>query len=92
MTKQELIARAEAEHAQYPQYAGYWNGPEWHVYRALRTDRPSKGLPRYQAGELLLGKYEWPILQWDGAGSFFVQPVNWCTYSTAHGDFELVEE
>ena len=46
-----LIAAADAAHAQYPQYAGHWDG--WVAMRATREVR-TKGGVRVTAGEVVL--------------------------------------
>jgi len=41
--KEYVIAQAEAEHRQYPQYQDHWSGPEWRLARITRGVRTKMG-------------------------------------------------
>lgn len=72
--KAALIARAEAMNAQYPQYAGYWNGPEWEVVTVVRDIR-SKGRTIFTKGQQVLAKTETgPVLRFTKEGEA-IEPI-----------------
>jgi len=48
-------AKAEGAHAQYPQYAGHWDGAEWIAVRIKRNVTTKMGLA-FEAGEITIAK------------------------------------
>ena len=48
---------AKAAHAQYPQYAGHWDGPEWILVEVTRTVKTKLGAA-FVKGDISLGKVE----------------------------------
>jgi hypothetical protein len=59
---------AIAEHAKYPQYAGYWNGPEWTVVRITGNVRTKMGVA-FAKGELTIARRD------------DIYPDSWMAYS-----------
>lgn len=53
ITKRDLIANAEAATAQYPQYRGHWDGPEWTLIRLKRRVKTKLGVA-FEEGEIAL--------------------------------------
>lgn len=53
--KREIRDEASARHAQYPQYEGHWNGPEWRIARVSRSIRTKLG-QAFESGELVLAR------------------------------------
>ena len=54
-TKADIKAVANFKHAQYPQYAGHWDDPEW-VLVQITTDIKTKMGKAFHKGELALAK------------------------------------
>lgn len=54
--RHEVIATANAQNAGYPQYAGYWDGPEWFVVRITKTVKTKMGVA-FDAGEITLARW-----------------------------------
>lgn len=54
-----IIALADRWHAQYPQYAGHWNGTEWKLVRAKRTIS-TKGGTTFRKGDYLIAREQTP--------------------------------
>lgn len=50
-----LIAEAEQQNAQWPQYRGHWSGPEWDLYIVRRDVKTKLGLA-FRRGQVALGK------------------------------------
>ena len=53
--RQNIIDTAARAHAQYPQYAGYWNGPEWKLVVVTRDVKTKMGLA-FRAGDYTLAR------------------------------------
>ncbi len=54
-TLKNLREKARTSHAQYPQYAGHWDGPEWVLVRVTRRIRTKLGVA-FERGELALAR------------------------------------
>lgn len=48
-----IVATADEAHAQYPQYAGHWNGPEWQLGEVARQVRTKSGVA-FRRGDIVL--------------------------------------
>lgn len=55
LSADDLRAIAEAQNAEYPQYRGHWDGPEWIVVRFNRDVRTKMGLA-FRKGEYALAQ------------------------------------
>ena len=42
--KREIRDEAASAHAQYPQYVGHWDGPEWRIARVTRRIKTKLGV------------------------------------------------
>ena len=51
----EIRRLASGDHAEYPQYVGYWDGPEWTLAKATTAVR-SKGGVQVETGDVVLYK------------------------------------
>ena len=67
--RKDIAAIAAWQHSQYPQYKGYWDGPEWVLVRVTRNVRTKLG-QAFTKGEIALAKPD--VLEG--------KPV-WCAYS-----------
>ena len=54
-----IRAEAEAKHAQYPQYAGHWDG--WGLVQVTRRVKTKMG-EAFKKGEIALGKRDEPVV------------------------------
>jgi hypothetical protein len=54
-TRLEVIERAAAAHAEYPQYDGHWRGPEWKIVRMRRQQEGKMGVS-FEAGDITLAR------------------------------------
>ena len=50
-----LRSQAKADHASYPQYDGYWDGPEWVLVRVTRQVKTKLGVA-FVKGETALAR------------------------------------
>lgn len=50
-----LVLQANIDHSQYPQYEGYWDGPQWRVARVRRPVTTKMGLA-FDKGDIVLAK------------------------------------
>lgn len=57
-TKLAIRLRAATDHAQFPQYEGYWDGSEWTLAR-ITIDLRSKGGDQAVAGDVVLFRYHY---------------------------------
>lgn len=53
LLKEYVIAMADAEHRQYPQYRDHWSGPEWRVATITRDIRTKMGVA-FVAGDVTI--------------------------------------
>lgn len=51
--KDAIVEIATDAHAEYPQYDGYWDGPEWVLAKITRRLR-TKGGVRFERGDIVL--------------------------------------
>jgi hypothetical protein len=68
-----IVALADAEHAPYPQYKGYWAGPEWILGRTTAQLR-GKGGTMAEEGDVVLMRRDYG----DGVVFFSVRLVANC--------------
>jgi len=71
-TIREIRKQAAAAHAAYPQYKGYWDGPEWVLVRITAKVRTKLG-QAFSKGELALAK-----------PGVLEGKVVWCAYSLSN--------
>lgn len=57
LLREEIVAEAQARHAQYPQYEGHWTGDEWVVVRVTKTIRTKMGVA-FEQGDLSIARRE----------------------------------
>jgi hypothetical protein len=57
--KENVITLAEADHAQYPQYANYWRGSEWRLCRILKDVKTKLGVA-FKAEDITIGRLRTP--------------------------------
>jgi len=50
-----IVDAADASHAQFPQYAGHWGGPEWEVVRVRSQIETKLGIA-FEAGDVTIAK------------------------------------
>ena len=55
MSKQEIIQMAQAAHAQWPQYAGHWQGSEWVLVEITRRV-VTKGGVAFEPGDITIAR------------------------------------
>jgi hypothetical protein len=55
--KDALVARAEEQHAEHPQYRGHWSGPEWYVATVSKRVRTKMGVA-FEPGDRTLVRAE----------------------------------
>lgn len=67
--KNDIRILAASRHAQYPQYNGYWDGPEWTLV-CIKADIKTKLGRAFFKGELALAKLD--TLEGEAV---------WCIYS-----------
>ena len=77
-----IRAEAAAKHAQYPQYAGHWDGAEWFLVHIRRQIGTKMGAA-FAKGEIAMAKYD-PI-DLDADGMLVV-------YSRANGTNTMVQK
>ena len=54
-TKQAIIEQANRDHAQYPQYRGHWDGPEWILVRFKKAIKTKMGLA-FERGDVTVAR------------------------------------
>lgn len=56
-TSHAVRTAAYSQHAKYPQYAGHWDGPEWHLVEFVKPVKTKGGL-RFDRGDVTLLRVE----------------------------------
>lgn len=86
-----VVAEADRDHAQYPQYAGHWSGDEWVLVRFVRKVETKLGLA-FAEGDLTIAKISDPKLGPGSVSATAYSRRNRIDTSVSHHDFEVVWE
>lgn len=86
MLRAHVIAVADSFHLPYPQYANFWDGPEWGLMQAKRQIK-TKGGVAFEPGDWTVVKLQWYGI---GGGSDYTAYSirNRCNTAVSVGDFQ----
>lgn len=55
MQKEQIVEQAALAHAEYPQYDGHWDGPEWFLVKFTRRVRTKSGVA-FEPGDVSIAR------------------------------------